>query len=89
MSRFGPVAALWIACVFVVWHVIFDRHVATAAVEFTREQVLRRQSGQPLTPIHIGFNPRVRQAAAEAALQASPLAAAGAVAAFLAFRRSR
>jgi hypothetical protein len=85
MSRFGVVAALWLACVGVVWHVIFDRQVATAALEFTREQVVRYQSGEPTTGIHAGFSPRVNEAAWQAALWVSPLAAAGALASCLAY----
>jgi hypothetical protein len=85
MSRFGLVVSLWLACVGVVWHVIFDRSVATAALEFTREQVVRYQAGEPTTGIHAGFSPRVRQAAWQASLWVSPLVVAGACASYLAY----
>ncbi len=88
MSRFGVVAVLWLACVGVVWHVVFDRYVATAALEFTREQVVRYQSGEAPTGIHAGFSPRVSDAAWHASLWVSPIVAAGALASYLAYKRT-
>jgi hypothetical protein len=85
MNRFGVVVALWLACVGVVWNVVFDRYVATAALEFTREQVVRFQSGEPTTGIHAGFSPRVSDAAWQATLWVSPIVAAGVFASYLAY----
>ena len=85
MSRVGVVAALWLASVGVVWNVIFDRAVTIAALEFTREQVIRYHAGEPPTGIHAGFSPRVSQAAWHASLWVSPIVAAGAVACYFAY----
>jgi len=83
----GVVIALWIAFVFVTWNVIFDRHVANAAVEFTREQIVRYQQGRPTTSIDVGFSPRVRDAAWRASLWTSPIVVAGALSIYFGFRR--
>jgi hypothetical protein len=88
MRRRGVVIALWLVFAFVTWNVVFDRYVATDAVEFTREQIVRRQQGEPVTSIHEGFTPRVGRAAIRASLWTMPIVAAGAVAAFLTFRRT-
>jgi hypothetical protein len=85
--RRGVVIALWIAFAFVTWNVIFDRHVANAAVEFTREQILRYQQGQATTTIDVGFSPRVRNAAWRASLWTSPILVAGALSIYFGFRR--
>ena len=58
-SRF----ALWLVCAFVVWNVTFDRYVATAAHEFTREQVIAHQQGGVVRRIDDALRPRVRNAA--------------------------
>lgn len=89
MMRRGVVVALWCVFAFVTWNVIFDRLVATAAVEFTRDQVMRHQGGQPLTSIHEGFSPRVREAALLASLWTVPVVAVGALSIFFSFRRVR
>lgn len=88
MSRFGVVVVLWLACVGVAWHVVFDRSVATAALDFTSEQVVRYQSGGSPTGIHAGFSPRVREAAWHASVWVSPIVVAGAVASYLAYKQS-
>ena len=85
--RRGIVIALWIAFAFVTWNVIFDRYVANAAVEFTREQILRHQQGQATTAIDVGFSPRVRHAAWRASLWTSPILVAGALSIYFGFRR--
>jgi hypothetical protein len=89
MRRRGVVVALWCVFAFVAWNVIFDRLVATAAVEYTREQVIRHQDGQPLTSIHQGFSPHVREAALRASLWTSPIVAAGALSIFFWCRQER
>ena len=89
MSRIGVVIALWIALAFVAWNVIFDRYVAVAGVEFTREQIVRYHRGEALTSIHAGFTPRVRQAAWHASLWVSPIVGGGALALYFTFRRTR
>jgi hypothetical protein len=88
MSRLAVAVALWVAFVFIAWNVIYDRYVAVAAVEFTRQQILAYDRGAPLTPIHDGFSPRVRDAAWRASLLVSPIAVAGGVAIYMAFRRT-
>jgi hypothetical protein len=80
---------LWLVFVAVAWNVIFDRLVWTAATDFTREQVVRRQAGDSLISIHEGFSPQVRQAALRASLWTLPLFAGGAAAIFISFRRGR
>jgi len=85
--RRGVVIALWVAFAFVSWNVIFDRHVATAAIEFTREQILRYQQGTATTSIDVGFSPRVREAALRASLWTSPIVVAGVLSIYFGFRR--
>jgi hypothetical protein len=89
MTRRGLVISLWLVFACVAWNVIFDRLVWTAATEFTREQVLRHQAGDPVTSIHEGFSPRVRAAALHASLWTLPIVAAGAALTFVSFRRVR
>ena len=86
-TRRGVVIALWIAFAFVTWNVIFDRQVANAAVEFTRDQVVRHQQGIATTSIDVGFSPRVSDAAWRASLWTSPILVAGAVSIYFGFRR--
>ena len=85
--RRGVAIALWIAFAFVTWNVIFDRHVANAAVTFTREQIVRYQQGYATTPIEVGFSPRVKDAAWRASLWTSPILVAGALSIYFGFRR--
>lgn len=61
-GRFG----LWLVCAFVVWNVAFDRYVAIAAHEFTREQVIAHQQGGVVRRIDDALRPRVRDAAVAA-----------------------
>ena len=89
MSRLAVAMAVWIAFVFVAWNVLYDRYVAISAVQFTREQILRDQRGEPVTPIHDGFSPQVSAAARRASLWMSPVAVAGALTIYFTFRRSR
>jgi hypothetical protein len=86
-ARRGVVIALWLAFAFVTWNVIFDRHVAGAAVEFTREQIIRYQQGLATTSIDVGFSPRVRDAAMRASLWTSPIIVAAALSVYFGFRR--
>jgi len=89
MTRIAVVAALWAAFAFVTWNVIFDRHVAASAVEFTRNQIVRHQNGEVLIPIHEGFSPRVREAALRATLWVAPIITVGTLTIVLTFRRLR
>ena len=89
MTRPRVVLLLWLVCAFVVWNVVFDRYVAIAAIEFTRDQVLRYDRGDTLTTIHDGFSPQVRGAALAASLWVTPIVAAGAAAFYYTRRRAR
>jgi hypothetical protein len=89
MIRRRVAIALWVVFAVVAWNVIFDRLVWTAATEFTRDQVLRHQAGQPVTSIHEGFSPRVRIAAMQASLWTLPIVVAGAASIYFSFRRVR
>ena len=84
--RRGAVIALWIVFAFVTWNVIFDRQVAHAAVEFTREQIIRYQQGQATISIDVGFTPRVSGAALRASLWTAPILVAGALSVYFSFR---
>jgi hypothetical protein len=74
--------ALWLVFAAVAWNVIFDRLVWTAATEFTRDQIVHYQAGEPITSIHGGFSPRLRAAAVQASLWTLPIIASGAAAVF-------
>jgi hypothetical protein len=89
MTRPRVVAGLWLACAFVTWNVIFDRLVATSALDFTRTQVVRHQRSEPLASIHDGFTPSIRASAARASLWTLPVVIAGGAAVFLSRRRAR
>lgn len=86
MSRAG-VALLWGVFAFVAWNVVFDRHVTSAALEFTRTQVERHHEGEHGASLHTEFSPRVRDAAARASLWVSPILVAGALAIYVHARR--
>jgi hypothetical protein len=89
MTRRAVVATLWAVFAFVAWNVIFDRQVDVAAVEFTRDQILRHHSGATLISIHDGFSPRVREAALRATLWVVPILLVGALTVVIPFRRVR
>jgi len=89
MNRLSVAIALWAAFAFVTWNVIYDRYVAVSAVEFTRQQVLSYERGEPLTSIPDGFTPRVRDAAWRATLLVTPIVAGGAIAIYMTFRRAQ
>ena len=78
---------LWITFAFVTWNVVFDRGVADAAVELSRDQIARYQQGLPVASIDARFRPRVRRAAVTATLYAAAILACGVVAVMLADRR--
>lgn len=82
MKNRRVVVALWLACAFVTWNVVFDRGVAVAAVEFTRDQIARHQQGEPVAFIDDAFSPRVRAAALEASLYAIAILVVGGVVVF-------
>ena len=77
MSR-AAVIALWLACAFVTWNVVFDRHVALAALTFTREQIDRHERGDATSRIDEAFEPQVGRAAVIASLYAAGVLAGGA-----------
>jgi hypothetical protein len=79
MTSRRVVLALWLAWAFVTWNVVFDRAVAVAGAEFTRDQIARHQQGEPVAFIEEAFTPRVRAAAVEASLYAAVILVAGAV----------
>ncbi len=79
--------ALWITFAFVTWNVVFDRGVADAAVELSRDQIVRYQQGAPVGSIDIRFRPRVRQAAVTATLYSGVVLLCGVGALMLADRR--
>jgi hypothetical protein len=89
MTRRAVVATLWAVFAFVTWNVMFDRQVNVAAVEFTRDQILRHQNGTTLISIHDGFSPRVREAVLQATLWVVPILLVGALTVFIPFRRIR
>jgi hypothetical protein len=89
MTRAGVVAALWAVFALVTWNVIFDRLVNVAAVEFTRDQILRSQGGAPPISIHDGFSPVVQAAARQATLWVVPILGVGAASTFVSLRRIR
>ena len=68
---------LWLLAAFVTWNVVFDREVAVAAIEFTREQILRYDRGEPVRTIEAAFWPRVGHAAMLASGWASLVLVAG------------
>jgi hypothetical protein len=88
-ARVGVAIALWLTFVFVAWNVIYDRYVAISAVEFTRQQILRQQRGEPTTSIHTGFSPSVGDAAWRASLWMTPVLAGGCVCLYFTFRPKR
>lgn len=87
MTQQRAVLALWLVFAGVAWNVIFDRLVWTAAMAFTREQVVRYQNRQPLTSIHDGFSPEVGTAALQATLWTLPIVGVGAAAVAFGARR--
>jgi hypothetical protein len=69
---------LWLSFAFVTWNVVFDRGVANAALEFTRQQIVRHQNGAPVVSIDAAFRPRVGHAALTASLYSGLVLACGA-----------
>jgi hypothetical protein len=68
---------LWLLAAFVTWNVVFDREVAVAAIEFTREQIIRYDRGETVRTIEAAFRPRVGDAAMVATAWATLVLAAG------------
>jgi len=71
--------ALWFAFAFATWNVVFDRGVALAGTEFTRDQILRYETGAPLASVDDTFRPRVRAAALHASAWGTAIFVAGAL----------
>ena len=72
-------AWLWVLAALVTWNVVFDREVAVAAIEFTREQILRYDRGEPVRAIEAAFRPEIGRAAAVATVWAALVLAGGLV----------
>jgi flagellar biosynthesis/type III secretory pathway M-ring protein FliF/YscJ len=70
---------LWLIAASVTWNVVFDRQVAVAAIEFTREQIVRAEHGEPVRTIAAAFQPRVGDAALLATAWAALVLVAGAL----------
>ena len=77
MRRVRLALILWLVFAFVTWNVVFDRAVADAGVQFTRDQILRHQQGAPVESIALGFSPHVGRAALKASLYAGIVLACG------------
>jgi hypothetical protein len=91
LGRRGAVAAwlLWIAFAFVTWNVAFDRYVFVAAAQFTREQVLRHERGEPVSSIEEGFAPELNRAFWRASAWGSAVLGVGTCLTYWAARRVR
>ena len=70
---------MWALAAFVTWNVVFDREVAVAAIEFTRDQILRYDRGEPVHAIEAVFRPEVGRAALVATVWAALVVAGGLV----------
>jgi hypothetical protein len=70
---------LWVIVAFVTWNVVFDREVAVAAIEFTREQILRYDQGEPVRTIEGVFRPQVGRAALVATVSSALVVGGGLV----------
>ena len=77
MTRRRLAIALWILFAFVTWNVVFDRAVTTAALGFTREQIVRYQQGASTASMDTAFRPRVRQAVLTASAYSGAVLLAG------------
>ena len=80
MRRARLAVTLWIVFGFVTWNVVFDRAVADAGRQFTRQQILNQQQGAPLDSIAAAFSPELGPAALKASLYAGIVLACGGVA---------
>jgi hypothetical protein len=80
---------LWMAFAFVIWNVIFDRHVYVAAVRFTQQQIERHERGEQVSSIEEAFTPEVGRAALRASLWGGTVLAIGIVLTGAAARRTR
>jgi hypothetical protein len=85
MKRVRLAVVLWLIFVFVTWNVVFDRAVADAGLQFTRDQILSYQQGASVDSIAAGFTPHLRRAALKASVYAGIVLACGG----LALRRVR
>jgi hypothetical protein len=80
--------AIWFACAFVTWNVVFDRGVNRAAVEFTQQQIERHARGEPTRTINEAFRPRLGDAALTASVWGAAVLASGLIVIRLAARPS-
>jgi hypothetical protein len=85
MRRVRLAVVLWLLFVFVTWNVVFDRAVADAGLQFTRDQILSYQQGASFDSIAAGFSPHVGRAALKASFYAGIVLACGG----LVLRRAR
>jgi hypothetical protein len=87
-----PVAVamgLWLLLAIVVFNVRFDWQTRIAGRAFVQSQIARHRQGLPTLTINDAFRPMVRDAAREAAVWLTAIAAAGAAATTLAVRAQR
>jgi hypothetical protein len=80
---------LWAAFAFVTWNVVFDRQVYLAAVQFTEQQIQRRQRGERVSSIEEAFTPELGRAARQASMWGGAVLVAGVLLTVLAERRTR
>jgi hypothetical protein len=77
MKRVRLAVVLWLIFVFVTWNVVFDRAVADAGLQFTRDQIQSHAQGAPVDSIATGFSPHVGRAALKASFYAGIVLACG------------
>lgn len=79
MRRVRCSVVLWLLFVFVTWNVVFDRAIADAGLQFTRDQIQSYQHGASLESIAAGFSPHVGRAALKASFYAGIVLAWGGI----------
>ena len=85
MSRVRLAAVFWLVFALVTWNVVFDRAVADAGLQFTRDQIVSYQQGAAVDSIATSFSPAVGRAALKASIYAGIVLACGG----FALRRAR
>lgn len=69
---------LWAALAFATWNVVFDRAVALAAADVTRDNVERHLRGEAVPTLAEAYTPSIRAAAWQASQWAAGVLVAGA-----------